>query len=156
MKELAEGDRHWLAGLFEGEGCIVILDNGRAIRAELGMSDKDVIDSLHSITGIGAIHQRTKKSIRHKDYWIWRVEKLQDVKDFIAAILPLMHSRRTERMVEVLAMRKAWEIGRPMTYAERVPIAQRARWAHCADLSSLPPFERPTEYLNARLDRLNP
>ena len=63
----------YLAGLFDGEGCITYKKylrgwskkpkayNCWVIRMEVSMTDKPVIDYMHKVLGVGTVRPKTKK-----------------------------------------------------------------------------------------------
>ena len=78
----------YLAGLFDGEGCITYKKylrgwskkpkayNCWVIRMEVSMTDKPVIDYMHKVLGVGTVRPKTKKTpptakTEWKDQWRW-------------------------------------------------------------------------------------
>lgn len=102
----------WLAGLFEGEGCILHTrvkppksrrTNGEtARRLAISMTDEDVIRRVHAITGVGAvkIHPR-----RHgwKTAYVWQCCRWADIERILTAILPYLGERRSAKARALLA-----------------------------------------------------
>jgi hypothetical protein len=96
----------WVAGLIEGEGWIGPSPQAKRCSAVIGASstDRDVLDRLHDLTGVGAIHAVKLRKATHKQCWQWSVRNRRDVHDVLEQILPLLGSRRTERARYVLAV----------------------------------------------------
>ena len=78
----------YLAGLFDGEGCITYKKylrgwskkpkayNCWVIRMEVSMTDKPVIDYMYKVLGVGTVRPKTKKTpptakTEWKDQWRW-------------------------------------------------------------------------------------
>lgn len=50
----------WAAGLFEGEGSIIIQNyshGGRGFKLQLSMVDKDVVKKFHEVVKCGQLHE---------------------------------------------------------------------------------------------------
>jgi hypothetical protein len=112
------GDRAWLAGLFEGEGCFTIERNG-AIRAMIAMSDQDVIERVHALFP-GQYRVDRLKNPRHKDRHWWRISG-PPVIEFITLVRPWLGERRQARADELVA-----------SFSARLPHYQ-TRKTHCVN-----------------------
>lgn len=104
----SSNDICWMAGLFEGEGCISIVKNKRTdipyVRVSLGMTDLDVIERLCRIAGLGAVEHRTMRPNRTKRMYYWRLNQRADIVRFLTAIAPLMGARRQEKIQEAVEL----------------------------------------------------
>jgi hypothetical protein len=107
-------DLAWVAGLFEGEGCIVECRNRRKtvddyvwFYLELRMTDEDVIRKLYRVTGCGYLGgpytSNGASGKRKKPIWAWSVQRQDDVVSLIQELLPHMGERRAARMRYTLA-----------------------------------------------------
>lgn len=102
-------DVTWIAGLLEGEGTFDTDGASRQIRIRCEMTDEDVINKLHVLSGGGAIHV----SYRHtrngnKTTWTWDIRgKL--AYELELAILPYMGERRTAKILETHKLRREYE-----------------------------------------------
>ena len=83
-------DAAYLAGLFDGEGCVIYkqhLDTKRKdrprrykvwrISLEMSMTDKGVMEWVHEVTGVGKLNLNVKNKSpsskpHYKDQWRWR------------------------------------------------------------------------------------
>lgn len=125
MNKVTEAALAWVAGLFEGEGCITINRNNTVPRgiATLGMTDQDVVFRFHKLLGIGHIYHRqrgvTAKGTPRKAAWHWRTSAAHDVADFLRAILPWLGKRRAARAREVLAIWEANPLWKERTHCQR-------------------------------------
>lgn len=128
-RPLTEQEIGWVAGLFEGEGCITLSttkylsSSGRktqhsGARVAVCMTDEDVVRRLEALwpmpNGI-QIRDRLQKP-HYKTQYIWQLGRREHVAAFIRTILPLMGDRRRARAESLLA------------YAERVG---RAKSEYC-------------------------
>lgn len=107
MNELLPAQTAWLAGIYEGEGSCAIT-SGRAIRVEIVMTDKDVIERIHTLTGLGAVHSLPCRNEKYKDAFRWSIGSV-DAVEFLTAILPWLGKRRSERALEAV---KNWNTNR--------------------------------------------
>lgn len=99
----SEIDIAWAAGLFEGEGC-VLLKRGKRIHphASMILTDLDVLTHFQHVVGCGAITTRRKAEAHHKDAWVWQVGSLDGVQRLADLFLPYLGQRRRAKFVEVL------------------------------------------------------
>lgn len=95
----------WAAGIFEGEGCISHDRQARGTRRELKvvMTDRDVIETLRAVTGVGRTGLRRPAIPPRKATWHWIVSNWTEVDSTLRAFLPYLHSRRRAKALELLA-----------------------------------------------------
>lgn len=117
MKAINAVDVGWLAGLFEGEGCMSLNPQGRPT-IRLGMTDEDVVRKFHSIVGIGTVKAAKNPTNGGKTMWCWGTGRCEDAAWIIEQMLPHFCSRRAARARQVLE-----------SYA-KVPPPKRLR-THC-------------------------
>lgn len=112
MNEMTEPEKAWVAGIVEGEGCLRFYDAtaGRASTCVASvvvvMTDLDVIESLHRITGLGNVGENFSSGAmreRCKRKWRWAVTDRQGVSDLLNAITPFLHGRRGDKAETLLA-----------------------------------------------------
>lgn len=102
----------WLAGIIEGEGSLHVEgynDPARTVvkgRIVVNMTDKDVIESLHFITGVGTVRE-VKVQENRKRLWLWSVAARRDVIYIVNLIYPFLHARRKEQADKVLEASKS-------------------------------------------------
>lgn len=109
----------WAAGVFEGEGSVYLRKFVRG-KAQIThthggfrvqMTDKDVVDRLRDVVGVGNVVPCKPTGLGKKPSWAWQV---QDRKGFsiVANLLrPHLGLRRTARLAEVesqLTWRDGW------------------------------------------------
>jgi hypothetical protein len=99
-----ETDLAWAAGLIEGEGCFTI-HSKRHPYLILDMTDKDVIEKLHSIFPFGNIRgpYRHKTRPEYKDRWRFDAYGPK-ARHIIINIFPYMCSRRKAKMKELMEL----------------------------------------------------
>ncbi len=123
----------WLAGLFEGEGCITVTDQKTSERArrrwEVNITgcDRDVIERVQSIVGFGFIRKRKRTEPGWRDYYIWQTTRREHVYVFLAAIYPFLMSRRKARAREAMAELPPVRGRLPWTDAQKERASLRAR-----------------------------
>lgn len=89
-------DIAWLAGLFEGEGCISVERNG-ALRLTISMTDRDIIERIDALFPSAGVKPQTlqyrKDGTAYRQRYSWRVGG--DVAgEVLTAILPWLGQRR--------------------------------------------------------------
>jgi hypothetical protein len=99
-------DTAWLAGLFEGEGCIEITKNG-GTRLTIRMTDRDIIDRVDAFFPCSKIQVVNPKPVRPeynqpKTQYAWRVSRPEVVREILQLILPWLGERRSRKAREVL------------------------------------------------------
>lgn len=96
----------WLAGLFEGEGCVFIRkSDGRAPLAQvtISMTDEDVIRKAASVAGLGSVcGPFGPYTTPRKPLWKWQVARFEEAQAILGAMYPWLHSRRQAKIREVL------------------------------------------------------
>lgn len=119
MNEMKPEDIGYMAGIFEGEGWIVTNKRSGA-RLSVAMTDFDVIEKLHSQTGIGRLHGPFIKKTGKKPQLEWNVNRQKDLADLLNAILPFLCDRRTIRVGEALEMLERQRLERERRLVEFV------------------------------------
>ncbi len=100
MNELTQTEIAWLAGIYEGEGSCAITD-GRAIRVEVVMTDKDVVEQIQFLTGLGSVSSLAPRGENHKPAFRWSIGSINAV-EFLTAILPWLGERRASRAKDAI------------------------------------------------------
>lgn len=98
--DLSQADAAWLAGLFEGEGCITD-HGGNSIRLTIKMVDRDVIARVAALTN-GSIVPESRKTATGKTMWVWTVGWRPDVEELLEVMLPWFGERRRARALQAL------------------------------------------------------
>lgn len=97
----------WFAGIFEGEGCMVIEKNGNT-KLDVSMTDPDIIERIREM--FPKCHNSTpfqSKPVRPgynlpKLRYTWRVSDPQEVRRIIVLMLPYFGERRSARARQVI------------------------------------------------------
>lgn len=82
----------WAAGLLEGEGSFTCEKSKNplpSIRITCGQKDPEILYKLHNIFNCGTIRKQTTR-----EFWIWRVNKKNDVFKVINHIYSYMSTKR--------------------------------------------------------------
>ena len=100
----------WVAGLFEGEGCIVHRHYPRRKRGGstvrqlvLGMTDQDVVRRLHAITGIGRVYKKAPGKPHWKPQLSWVSCTYGESASLLKKLLPYFGRRRAAAARKFLA-----------------------------------------------------
>lgn len=107
---LQEVEIGWMAGLFEGEGCIQNMHDKRDVnkgtrtsRLRIGMTDLDVLEKFQDLAGCGKIYTDSKpKKENHKQSYIWQVGDKANVIRLLLIMLPHFCERRKQKAIETL------------------------------------------------------
>lgn len=104
----------WIAGLFEGEGCINIRTQRGAkssvVTLRLGSTDEDVITALHERSGVGTKtfqHSPSHQARGNKPMHIWTVKSRPEVAEILEAMIPHLFSRRKAKAIEALELTRS-------------------------------------------------
>lgn len=94
----------WLAGLFEGEGCIShdVQKVGKRRMLSIVNTDIDVLERALAVAGHGVI-VRKKVTGNRKPVWVWKVQKWREVLVVAKRIQPYLLSRRSKKLRKLLA-----------------------------------------------------
>jgi len=95
----------WAAGLFEGEGCIVVTTgrNGTPrVVVTLGTTDRDVLERFVSVVGIGSIRSQKDNQHTRRPLFVWAVSGRR-AKPIIELFLPWLGVRRESKAQDALA-----------------------------------------------------
>jgi hypothetical protein len=106
-------DLGWLAGLLEGEGSFSLVHytdrrKGRHPcrygKVSLNMTDRDVVERVVSVTGLGRVWGPTRSPSRaqHKATYSWAIQGARKVEPLVTLLQPLMGERRRQQIDRVL------------------------------------------------------
>lgn len=96
MAGMTRTDWAWLAGLFEGEGCISFTGRNSVCLAIVG-TDRDIIERCRELTGVGRINEVPR--LPNKTQWHWKVQVRDDVLFVLDGIQAHLGERRGARAV---------------------------------------------------------
>src|SRR5438046_1065395 len=96
---LSLSDTTWLAGIFEGEGCICIFSQKGvrplSVRLSVEMMDQDVVERFYSLVQVGNLTKRKKKQRPHwADKYIWQAGAKKDTAYVLDLLYPHLGERR--------------------------------------------------------------
>lgn len=87
----------WAAGIFEGEGTIVLVGHRATVCVQ--MTDLDILEKLRDNFG-GKIYVQKKQKIHHKESWKWCITKSSDAVGFLRLIYDHLGERRQKKSDE--------------------------------------------------------
>jgi hypothetical protein len=93
---MEDSDKHWLAGLLEGEGSFYAI-NGRTPCISIQMTDEDVVRRVARLFGGRAVMGRAGQREHHKPSWTTRVRG-NPAADLMRMLQPLMGQRRRQQI----------------------------------------------------------
>lgn len=97
--DITEAQIAWLAGILEGEGCWTTASNEYNLRIAVKMTDKDIIQRLHDITGVGTLNDnQPREKPHHKQAYCWFVSKATDVLWVTELVYPWLGERRQAKI----------------------------------------------------------
>lgn len=94
---MSSAELGWLAGIIEGEGCFP-KGSKPCGRLRVAMTDRDIIERLRVVTGLGVIHDRGRRHAHWKQVWDWTVLRRENMCAIAEALAPLLLQRRREQM----------------------------------------------------------
>jgi len=131
---MSDTDHAWLAGIVEGEGTFS-RPNSQWGLVRVVMTDKDIIDRLLAVTGIGLIHAHKSRKPHHLQAWDWTVLRRANVHQLCGTLAPLLLERRRAAIKAILAAngdalppRVAPVIGSPAAWAWLAALIDGEGW----------------------------
>ena len=106
VRKLNPLDRCYVAGLLEGEGTFGSYpkDNPRSVRIQCAMVDRDVVEYLAALVGVGNVHPaRPRDTLGKQIQWVWTLHTRMDVLDLCSQIYDLMGARRRTQIDKMRA-----------------------------------------------------
>jgi hypothetical protein len=99
-----ETDIAWAAGLFEGEGTILLATKTRTAHLCVAMTDHDVLERLTELLGGRLRGPYTRKGNPHwKPQWRWNLHGIEQVQEVLRMFYPYLGARRRARAAEAIA-----------------------------------------------------
>lgn len=98
-REMDPTEAAYLAGLIEGEGWIA--RHGTSAALHVAMTDHDVVNRLHRLTGVGVVRMKTPQPNR-KPVYVWAVNGVPTLVGVLRQIRPWLGRRRGDRADEWL------------------------------------------------------
>jgi hypothetical protein len=101
---MTDAETAWVAGLIEGEGSFTTLKGTRSGRVSMGSTDRDVLEKLAAITGVGKVTaiKAQASSLGSKPIYQWVVWRKANVRLLTERILPWLGERRTGQALALI------------------------------------------------------
>jgi len=118
----------WAAGLFDGEGSIVLVkraNHRQHAEMSMGLTDRDLIQRFQNV--MGGCMNGPHTHVAGLAMWSWNLHTFEKVQAAIVMLWPWLGERRRTRATEVLS-----QVSQPLTSEEdfaRRSVAQKIRWA---------------------------
>jgi hypothetical protein len=91
----------WVAGLLEGEGTFVRRGD-KKLAISVHMTDRDIIERLQFVTGVGRVRACKKQREHHKPSWRWTVASSKRAKELAMLVYPWLGKRRREKIDNIV------------------------------------------------------
>lgn len=111
-------DLAYLAGLFDGEGCISATirppqvnrrEQQETIHAAISMSNtyQSIVEWAHTVTGLGSVKRYEPRSERHRPSWLWIVAA-NEAELILRRLLPFMRIKHVQAslLIELQGLRQ--------------------------------------------------
>lgn len=82
----------YIAGFFDGEGCITHNDKG--VRLVITQTNFKVLEQIKKFVGFGFIIKPTKRKAHWKDSWTYYIAKQKDIYSFLQSALKYLVVKR--------------------------------------------------------------
>lgn len=99
-------DLAWLAGFYEGEGCIYTRTDGRGIYLLIVQAQLEPIQRVRAILGFGRITRQVTK--RGTEVWTWQTSGFERVQAGVAMVWAWLSPRRKAQARRALLEWLAW------------------------------------------------
>lgn len=105
MRDWKPEDIAWVAGVFEGEGCIRARKGNYGAQVSIRMDDQDVIARIHAIMGFGNFYdiQERRSSGRVVTQYNYQIASAEHVIAFLAAVWKYLGARRRAKAAEAIS-----------------------------------------------------
>ncbi len=114
---LTETERAYLAGLFDGEGCVGLYKERQGkcdVMVTITNTDAAIMQWLVNKTGIGTVCSKAKPRPGWNQGWIWQIRNRIDAKIFLDAIRPylLIKADQADLLLTLLDAEQKAQCGR--------------------------------------------
>lgn len=109
MSNLTPEQIGWIAGIFEGEGCIHYTKARNAPTMTMQMTDRDVLQRFHALVG-GTLYGKPCRegTEETKAVWRWNAYGWPSTKRFFGKVGHLLGKRRSAKFRETLSREPKW------------------------------------------------
>lgn len=111
----------WAAGLFEGEGSIMMnkYDGHWRRGLRMSMTDEDVVRRFAAVVGVGQVHGPIVQNPKHKPAWRWHSHSWPDIVLVLNAFMPYFGERRRGKAIILLMNPAKPRGGKTQTHCKR-------------------------------------
>ena len=104
MKSASSAQVAWAAGIFEGEGCVFRRKGRSTVQASVTMTDRDRIELLHKILGVGTVIEVKPQKAHWKPAWKWSTASHDGVRHVGEMLYPWLGPRRRAAFEEAASV----------------------------------------------------
>lgn len=163
-KRLPKDHAAYLAGLFDGEGSIVVQRAGQSGRAQhsyrlqVANTFRPVIDwCVENVGGTSAVHRRAVKNPRHQDAYYWYLGGAANVRSVLMQIRPWLIVKRSAADAALAALSRQLASGATMNERSKVeslwPKMQRLASGGMSPSAIAKQLDLPVTTVSGRLRR---
>jgi hypothetical protein len=118
FEDLKREDIVWLAGFYEGEGCLSIryMETKTQAVAKIVSTDKDVLEKCIKIFPLFILKSQPRAQENYKDQWTITVRRGDHINTFCSMIYPFLGQRRQEKIREFFDLYRVDRIKRAAKY----------------------------------------
>lgn len=130
-----ENELYYLAGIFDGEGCITIFKvrcNNRksshkyGVRCRVGMSSPMAVSRFHTVFGGYIVHEEHKNDPHKRDMWVWDISHT-GAYEFLNTIAPYLILKKGEAELGI-KFRESVRVTGPNGYTEEELAVKEAQY----------------------------
>ena len=105
FEDLKREDVMWLAGFYEGEGCLHI-KKGKTTQGviQIVSTDKDVLEKVVSIFPLFKWIKKPRTQAHYKDQWVVFLRQCDSIYAFCCIVYPFLGKRRKEKIEEFIKL----------------------------------------------------
>lgn len=119
----------WLAGFFDGEGCIQV-PTKTGVELTIANTNKDIVFSIRDRLGVGVISEvRFVNKPRWKTKYAWRERRYEEAGVVLKMMLPFLTIKR-EKAVQALARISDYKLKRKYIFDRNMEVARLKKLGH--------------------------
>ncbi len=99
-KTMSQLDQAYLAGFFDGEGCVGVYGKGgrsgkyRNWVLTISNTHRPTLKYCQKLTGVGSVVEKKTKLLHHKKQWVWNVKSQRNIVSILTQMLPFLKIKK--------------------------------------------------------------
>src|SRR5438270_12268163 len=107
VREMGTTEAAWLAGFFDGEGCLTSSLGGhkgkyRSCIISVSNTHLPSLEYCKQVTGAGSVIKKADATDNHKAKWVWQVQSQRNIASILRQLAPYLVTKR-EKAAEYLS-----------------------------------------------------